>query len=464
MSLINSELEIRNREIKKPKELEFEQEIEEEKDFEEIPLSKRKVFTKQGDPEVESLYGKYQRGKLIIQPDFQRHFVWDLSKSSRLIESILLNIPLPVIYLSEEKDGKEYVIDGQQRLTAFFSFFDGKFPGKENFKLNGLKVFKELNKKSFKELSEEEQDKIRYYTIRTITFKKESEKDLKFEIFERLNTGAVPLNNQELRNCIYRGEYNELLKELSEINDFKFILGIEEPDKRMRDVELVLRFSAFHHCTYLNYKPPISTFLNKDMENYQFIKYEQIVELRNSFKKTVAIIRSLLGKHAFKRFYRGTENSPNGYWETKKFNASLYDILMWSFTREDKNIVYQNLDSIREALIYLMTTDEKFIDAIEISTSSVQSVNTRFDIWRTALQNIIGIAQREPRFFSSELKQKLYNANPTCAICDQKIQDIDDAAVDHIEQYWSGGRTIPENARLTHRYCNWARSKKDKAD
>ena len=106
-----------NDELKELSELEFEESLEEE----DAQLSsERKIYTDKGDPEVESLYGKYKRGKLDIQPDFQRHFVWDTNKSSRLIESALLDIPLPIIYLSEEKDGKEYVIDGQQRLTAFF--------------------------------------------------------------------------------------------------------------------------------------------------------------------------------------------------------------------------------------------------------------------------------------------------------------------------------------------------------
>jgi hypothetical protein len=109
-------------------ELEFDQPLEEDINHVDVPTSERRVYADQGDPEIESLYGKYKRGKLIVQPDFQRYFVWDAKKSSRLIESALLDIPLPVIYLSEEKDGKEYVIDGQQRLTSFFSFMDGKLP------------------------------------------------------------------------------------------------------------------------------------------------------------------------------------------------------------------------------------------------------------------------------------------------------------------------------------------------
>lgn len=442
-------------------ELEFEQPLEEEIERIEIPSTKRRVYTDQGDPEIESLHGKCTRGKLDIQPEFQRHFVWDAKKSSRLIESALLDIPLPVIYLSEEKDGKEYVIDGQQRLTAFFSFIDGQFPDGSDFKLTGLKVFTELNRKMFKEIDEELQDKIRYCKMRTITFKRESEADLKFEIFERLNTGAVSLNDQELRNCIYRGPYNKLLKELSEDIDFRYLLGLKNPDKRMKDVALVLRFAAFYHFTYLNYKPPMRKFLNNDMEKYQHISEAEDAELKNAFKNAVTIIKSLLDNHAFKRFHKGDEKNPNGYWEPKKFNASLYDILMYSFAKEDKNRVYQNLDSIREALIHLMTNDKEFINAIEISTSSVQAVTKRFDKWRLMLQDMIGIAQKEPRCFSLKLKQELYDDDPTCSICGQKIQNIDDTAIDHIEQYWTGGKTIPENARLTHRYCNWARPRKD---
>ena len=450
-----------NEEREELNELEFEQPLEEEIEHIDIPTTNRKVYTDQGDPEIESLYGKYKRGKLDIQPDFQRHFVWDAKKSGRLIESALLEIPLPVIYLSEERDGKEYVIDGQQRLTTFFSFIDGQFPNGKDFKLSGLKVFTELNRKLFKDLDEELQDKIRYCKIRTITFRKESEADLKFEIFERLNTGAVSLNDQELRNCIYRGSYNKLLKELSKDNDFMSLLGLKGPDKRMKDMELILRFAAFYHFTYLNYKPPMRKFLNNDMEKYQHISDTEVTELKNAFKNTITIIKSLLDRHAFKRFYKGDEKNPNGYWESKKFNASLYDILMYSFAKENKNKVYQNLDSIREALIHLMTNDQEFIDAIELSTSSVQAVTKRFDKFRLALQDIIGIAEKEPRCFSLKLKQELYDDNQTCSICSQKIHNIDDAAIDHVKQYWTGGRTIPENARLTHRYCNWARPRKD---
>lgn len=450
-----------NEETKVIDEIEFEEPLEEEIESVDVSSAGRAINTDKGDPEVDSLYGKSKRGKLVIQPGFQRHFVWDKTKSSRLIESALLNIPLPVIYLAEGQDGKEYVIDGQQRLTAFFSFIDGRFPDGADFKLSGLKVITELNRKSFQDLSEQHQDKIKYCVIRTITFKKGSDSNLKFDIFERLNTGSVSLNDQELRNCIYRGPYNELLKKLSENEDFKYLYNITKPDKRMRDVELALRFAAFYHNTYLNYKPSMRRFLNEDMERHQFISDEDSAELKNAFKNAISIIKSLLDKHAFKRFYKGASNDPNGHWEPKRFNASLYDVLMFSFAKTDKNTAYQNLDSIREGFIDLMTSDEEFINSIEKSTSSIQAVTARFDKFRLMLQSIISVGRKEPRCFSYKLKEELYGQNTTCALCEQKIQNIDDSAVDHIEQYWAGGKTIPKNARLTHRYCNCARPRKD---
>lgn len=422
-----------------------------------------RIHTSSGDLEIESLHNKQKRGRLVLQPDFQRQYVWDPAKASKLIESAILHIPLPIIYLSEEKDGKEYVIDGQQRLTSFFSFLDGTFPDGKPFKLSGLNVCSDLNGKKFSDLSDELQDKVRYYKIRAITFQKDSSENLKFEIFERLNTGSVQLNDQELRNCLYRGSFNVALKEMAEDPDFMSICGLKAPDKRMRDKELVLRFCAFYHKTYLNYKAPMRNFLNAEAQEKKSISDKELSELKSAFKNACQIIRSIFDKNAFKRFYRGKDGQPDGYWEPKKFNTSLYDILMYSFAREDKNKVYQNLDAIREALVFLMTEDEDFVNSIELSTSSVQAVTVRFDKWRATLQPILGFNQKEARCFSFKLKEEMMEADPTCAICKQRIHSIDDAALDHIKQYWIGGKTIPENARLTHRYCNWARPRNDMA-
>ncbi|MFH1422449.1 MAG: DUF262 domain-containing protein [Planctomycetota bacterium] len=391
----------------------------------------------------------------MLNPSFQRRKVWDDKRSSRLIESAILEVPLPIFYLAETANGTQEVIDGQQRLSAFFRYLDNEYS------LKGLRALPSLNKKKFKELANQTQRLIRDCTLRTIIFKKQSDENLRFEIFERLNTGAVPLNAQELRNCIYRGLYNELLNELSQDANYMHIMGLKKPEKRMRDVEYVLRFAAFYHATYLKYKPSMAIFMNNDMRSYQKISDKDANELRKAFKNSVTLIRSMLGTNAFKRYYRGDNKSQNGRWESQKFNAALYDILMWKFADFDKNQVMANLDAIREALIVLMTENEDFILSIERSTSSVGMVKQRFDIWRKTTEQILSKSKKQPRCFSRALKKELFKNNPTCQICKQRINDVDDAAVDHIEQYWLGGKTIPDNARLTHRYCNWARSKRE---
>ena len=435
-------------------ELLIDEELEPEQETE-PSTNARRIVTQSADLTVKDLYDRYRDGDLILQPDFQRYFVWDRTKSSRLIESVILDVPLPIIYLAEEADSREEVIDGQQRLTSFFRFVD------DQLSLTGLQISTDLNGKRYSDLDRDLQNKVRRATLRTVTIKKESSEDLKFEIFQRLNSGSVALNDQELRNCVYAGEYNRLLRDLAAEPDFTFLLGIARPETRMRDVELVLRFAAFYHATYLNYRPPVKRFLNDEMKRFRHISQEDADTLRRVFKNAAQTVRSLLGANAFKRYYRGIESKPDGYWESKRFNASLYDVLMWGFTRYDRTQVYPHLDAIREALIHLMTEDQEFIDSIELSTSSVKAVSSRFQKWHAVLQDIIGYPQTEPRCFTRDLKEELFLANPTCLICSQRIFDPDDAAVDHIVQYWTGGKTIPDNARLTHRYCNWSRSRRD---
>ena len=440
-----------NNEIQNQEELILEETIEEEQPVE-IPPERRRVYADKSDRSIYELFRKFQRGDLILDPEFQRRYVWDNKKASLLIESVLLEVPIPVIYLAEEDNGKFTVIDGQQRLRSFFRFLNNEF------KLRGLSVLSELNGKYFKDLDKEKQRKIEDTTLRVIEIRKESHPDVKFEIFERLNVGAVKLNDQELRNCIYRGRYNDLIKELAEDKDFLFLLGLKEPHKRMYDRELVLHFLAFYNQTYLKYKPPMKQFLNREMGNNRNISKEKIKELRRVFKETISMVKSVFGDKAFRRFIPGDEKDPNGRWEIRKINVGLFEIIMFGFSRYNKNQIIPLSDVIREELLHMMTSDKEFIDSISGSgTTSTAKVTTRFKKWLDALEKIVGMPKTEPRTFSWELKKQLYEQNPVCAICGNKIMVIDDAAIDHIEHYWRGGKTIPSNARLVHRYCNLKR-------
>ena len=431
-----------------------------ENEDEDVDLSGRKKIDFTGkDSEIAGLYRQYQKGRLLIQPDYQRKYVWDTKKASLLIESILMNIPIPIVYLAATKNDKINVIDGQQRLTSIFSFLDGKFPNGKEFKLTGMKVLTELKGKRFNEIDEGLQNKIYDYSIRTITFSADSDPDLQYEIFARLNTGSVSLNSQELRNCVYRGEFNELIKDLASDREYLALLGLVEPHKRMTDVELVLRFISFYEKTYINYKSPIKVFLNDTMRDFENINDAKKKKLQGAFRTAVTNLTSLLGENSFRRYK--FINGKEGVWEKSRINVALFDVLMDSMARIDTTVLMRHLDAVKEAFIDLMVSNQEFIDSIMINTSDTSVVVKRFKIWNEVLDGIIKDDKADTRCFSKEFKQILYDANPTCAICGQNINSIDDSAVDHIEQYWMGGKTIPENARLTHRYCNWSRARKE---
>jgi len=214
--------------VKEPSEV-TEEEVIEHIEEEEAPLNlsqeKRRVYSDKNDRSIFELYRRYQRGDLNLDPEFQRNYVWDDKRASLLVESVLLEIPIPVIYLAEEDDGKFTIIDGQQRLRSFFRFINN------DFKLRKLRVLSDFDGKTFKTLDKDSQTKVEDATLRTIEIRKETHPDVKFEIFERLNVGSVKLNDQELRNCIYRGKYNNLIKELSENRDFLLLLGLDEAQK-----------------------------------------------------------------------------------------------------------------------------------------------------------------------------------------------------------------------------------------
>jgi len=181
-----------------------------------------------------------------------------------------MGVPIPVVYTAEEDDGTQIVIDGQQRLKSIFGFIDGKFPkNNKDFTLSGLKIKTDYNGYTFTELDKSDRNLINNYELSLITITKDSDKDIRFEIFERLNTGTVKLNDQEIRNCIYRGSYNDFIKKLSSDADFQSLLNSPGLTNRMRDVELVLRYFAFKRNTYLNFKPSMKRFINQEMIDFQ---------------------------------------------------------------------------------------------------------------------------------------------------------------------------------------------------
>jgi len=172
----------------------------------------RRIVAQPYDFSVQDLVDKIEEGDIDLQPDYQRNYVWGANdetenKRSRLIESLLLNIPIPVIYFAEQAETLKYeVIDGQQRLRTFQEFLNDKFP------LASLEIRNDVNGKLYSQLDKQDKDEIRKRSIRAIVILNESDEEIKYEVFERLNLGSIQLTPQEIRNNTLRGSFNDLLK------------------------------------------------------------------------------------------------------------------------------------------------------------------------------------------------------------------------------------------------------------
>lgn len=437
--------------------IEAEEYYDNDNDVIDIDPPKRKIVWQAKDFSIREFQSMRQDGELIIQPDYQRNYVASKHIASRLIESILLDVPIPVVYLAEELDGTYSVIDGQQRLTSFLCYLDGKFPNGEEFKLSGLRVLSELNKRKYDQLDKDLQTKIKTTTIHSIIIKKESNEDIKFEIFERLNTGSTKLNEDEIRNTVYRGSYVKLLAELSENKTFNELVNKDNFKNRMIYRGMILRFFALSERTYLNYKSSMKQFCNKELRDNRNLVPEKATEYKHKFEHCLDLVKNVFGKNAFRRYISG-EHGEQGKWASNQINMALFDLQMVGFSNYSKSDVLSNADLIREGLLDLMINHSEFSQMIGFKTSNTDNVQLRFKIYMDMLEGIIGDKSIKLRTFPFSLKEELFRENPYCNISKQRILAIEDAEVDHIIPYSLGGKTEKENAQLVLRYFNRAKS------
>ena len=186
----------------------------------------------------------------LLKPELQRYYVWDKPEASRFVESILLGLPVPSIFLANTVDDKKLIIDGYQRIMTVYDFVKGGIWRKDGkvFKLsNTEKINERYRGKSFSELDDKDQRRIKSTTIHAIVFEQKapSENDTSlYQVFERINTGGRALMPQEIRNCVNQGLFNNLLIELNKNEDWRILFGKDDVDTRMRDMEFILRFLA----------------------------------------------------------------------------------------------------------------------------------------------------------------------------------------------------------------------------
>lgn len=400
----------------------------------------KKLYFAIKEPSINELRNWKTKGKLLTNPDYQRDYVYTEEKASRLVESALMLIPLPTIYLCEEENNIYSVIDGQQRIMSFIKFVDG------DFALKGLTSLTELNGKYYKDLDAELQTIIDDTTFRTILIAKESA-DSKYDIFERLNRGAVTLKEQELRNCVYRGPYNSMINDLA--NEKNVATMFKAENKRMWYQEYILRFFAL--IDFMSYKPSMKTWLNKYMKLHQFEDEKSIVADREKFVKTLSIVKEVLGTDAFATVDYEKKIVIN------KFSATFYDSIMIAFSKFDRTKLINKADAIRLAIEDKKLHDDVYHDACYAATGSTDRVIRRILIIFNLVSSILGDdgTNKESRTFDPALKLPLAERqNYICPLCNNKIVDIEQCEIDHILPYSLGGKTIFENAQLVHMICN----------
>ena len=313
------------------------------------------------DYPVDGLVKRLQNDDIIV-PQFQRGYVWTWKQASRFVESLLLGLPVPGIFLSKEDEtSKLLVIDGQQRLRSLQWFYEGTFR-KTGHEFALRSVQSEFNGVTYKTLKSHDRrrldDSILHATIVRQDVPSEDKSSI-YHIFERLNTGGTRLLPQEIRACIYHGQLNDVLHELNASTSWRSIFG--NYHSRMRDQELILRFLGLYYCS-ADYKRPMDDFLNKYMGWNKELKHQNYEQVKCVFTKTIDTVFSSLGNGAFR---------PKAF-----FNAAVFDSVMVGLARRLEKGEINNRRILTERYDALLK-DEKFIIATEESTSNEDRVKER---------------------------------------------------------------------------------------
>jgi len=266
------------------------------------------IVTFPADYTLEGLVAKFRKSQIKI-PGFQRKFVWTLPQASKLIESFLLGLPVPAVFLyTDPEDNTLQVIDGQQRLLSIVYFFDGYFGPEERgkrtvFALKGLNERSPYLNKTYAQLSETDEaavNQLNDSVLRAFVVKQLSPGDGTsiYHVFERLNTGGTQLVSQEIRNCVYHGHFNDLICELNSNPNWRKLFGKPGPEKRQRDVELILRFLALRFNA-ARYEKPMKDFLSNFMGAHRRAARDLLDEFKATFLGVTEAVVARLGEKPF---------------------------------------------------------------------------------------------------------------------------------------------------------------------
>jgi hypothetical protein len=334
------------------------------------PIHTYKITSYGADYDVEGLVRRIGSGAIVI-PRFQREFVWTRKQSNRFVESLLLGLPVPGIFLSREVDTEKLlVIDGQQRLRTLEYFYAGVI-GERKFALSG--VHPSFEGRTYSTLEEEDKRRLDNSILHATIVRQDdpSEDDSSiYYVFQRLNTGGTLLQPQEIRAAIYRGEFNDLLADLNSYEPWRVIFG--SPSKRAKDKELILRFLALRTDSE-SYRPSMEEFLNRFMGKHRHLKRKEGSSFGETFERSVSTIEHALGRRAFRI--------------KTQLNAAIFDSVMIGVSRRLDQGEIQSPRGLRDAYDRLLSRPT-YIQAYERATARTDNVKARISLAVEAFANV----------------------------------------------------------------------------
>lgn len=323
---------------------------------------------------VHDVLRRIEQGSFVMDPDFQRDFIWPDDKQSKLIESVLMRIPLPVFYLAEDGQGRMVIVDGLQRLSTFQGFVKNQLQLK-------LSSQTELHKKRFADLSPKLQNRVEDCNLILYVIDAKVPERARLDIFERVN-GGIPLTRQQMRNCLYNGIATKFLKDQASTDLFKQATGGSLKTQTMRDREFVNRFCAFQLLPIENYKDDMDEWLAMALKKMNGLDEEILKQLSNEFQNSLGNNFYLFGEHAFRKHSPGQDRRG-------VLNASLWDVMITGLARFAPEEVMKHAQVLKERFYHLVK-HEKFVWSITYGPNSPDRVRYRFEVTRQMFAEVFG--------------------------------------------------------------------------
>lgn len=347
----------------------------------EKPFDPRKIDIDAKILTLDLIVKRIKSGEIDLFPDFQRHAnLWDQEKQSRLIESILIRIPLPAFYFDGTNDNKWLVVDGLQRLSTIKNFIIDK-----SSKLNNLEFLTQFQGLHFDELPRDLQRRIDETQITAYIIKPGTPSLVKFNIFKRINTGGLVLQPQEIRHALNQGIPAQFVAELASLKEFKEATSNIKED-RMLDRDFVTRFLAFYINDFNNYKPDLDTFMNETMASLNNHTIEFRNKLKENFKKSMLLAKQIFGEHAFRKRYTINDK------RRKPLNKALFETWSTAFAKmndDDRLKLLKNKEKVNKEFINLMNNSDVFVESLTSATGDKKKILIRFSHIENLIEEIL---------------------------------------------------------------------------